>query len=130
VAVNWIEPRSGRDDEIAFEVNGKTSSTRLKSVVRVSDERAYLTCGINGFGIIQPTRVAAQPFLDKGQLREVLPEICTVPTPLSVTYLKSQTKPERVRVFVEWLVDMFEKKDLADQDMSRVRRLLKDMHPA
>jgi len=128
-AVNWTNPRTGHRDSLVFEVDGKTVGLRLNSLVRVSDERAYLTCGLKGFGIIQPTRSAAQPFLNSGELREVLPGYRTVPTPMSVVYLKTHKRTSRIRVFVDWLAELFAPTDQVEQDMFHVRQLLKSAPP-
>jgi len=95
------------------------------------DEQAYLTCGLEGLGLIQPARIAAQPYLDAGQLREVLPQWKPAPIPVSVAYVKSRRVSPRVRAFVDWLAVLFEQAENVDQDLSRVRQLLRGgLHPA
>jgi DNA-binding transcriptional LysR family regulator len=130
VAVNCISPHSGRECDFDFEVDGEALSVKLEGFVRVSDEQAYLTCGLQGLGLIQPARIAAQPFLDSGLLREVLPQWKPVPMPVSVAYVKNRRVSPRVRAFVDWLAELFEKAGHVEQDLSRVRQLLRGLHPA
>ncbi|OLL28779.1 LysR family transcriptional regulator [Burkholderia sp. SRS-W-2-2016] len=130
VAVNCVSPHNGRECDFDFEVDGEALSVKLKGFIQVSDEQAYLSCGLQGLGLIQPARVAAQPYLDSGLLREVLPQWKPVPMPVSVAYVKNRRVSPRVRAFVDWLAELFEKAGHVEQDLSRVRQLLRGLHPA
>ncbi|WP_326489849.1 LysR family transcriptional regulator [Paraburkholderia sp. HP33-1] len=130
VAVNCVSPHSGRECDFDFEVDGAARKVKLNGFVQVSDEQAYLTCGLQGLGMIQPARIAAQPYLDSGLLREVLPQWKPVPMPVSVAYVKNRRVSPRVRAFVDWLAELFEKAGDVEQDLSRVRQLLRGLHPA
>lgn len=130
VAVNCMSPNTGREVDFDFEVNGHAQNIKVRGFVKVSDEHAYLTCGLQGLGLIQPARIAAQPYLDAGLLREVLPQWKPVPMPVSVAYVKNRHISPRVRAFVDWLVERFEKAEHIDQDMFRVRQLLRGLHAA
>lgn len=130
VAVNCMSPHTGREVDFDFEVDGEAHSVKVQGFVKVSDEQAYLTCGLQGLGLIQPARIAAQPYLDSGLLREVLPQWKPVPMPVSVAYVKNRRVSPRVRAFVDWLAQLFEQAEHVDQDLSRVRQLLRGLHPA
>lgn len=107
-AVNCIASQGGRKHAFDFEINGDAVEVKVDGFVQVSEDHAYLTCGLQGLGLIQPTRLAAEPYLRSGQLREVLPSFRPAATPVSVTYVKSRQASPRVRVFVDWLVELFE----------------------
>ncbi len=74
LAVNCVSEKSGRPADFDFDVDGEPVTMKMRGFVQVADEHAYLACGIEGLGLIQPLRIAAQPYLRSGQLREVLPE--------------------------------------------------------
>jgi LysR family transcriptional regulator for bpeEF and oprC len=130
VAVNCVSPHTGRTVDFAFEVDGSEASVKLDGFVKVNDELAYLTCGLQGLGLIQPARIAAQPWLEAGMLREVLPHCKPLPVPVSVAYVKGRRVPPRVRAFVDWLAELFEQAGEVHADMSRVRQILRGLHPA
>ena len=130
VAVNCMSPHSGRAEHFDFDVGGEARHVKVNGFVKVSDDQAYLTCGLQGLGLIQPARIAAQPYLDSGELREVLREWQPVPMRVSVAYVKNRRVSPRVRAFVDWLAQLFEQAEHVDQDLSRVRQLLRGMHPA
>jgi LysR family transcriptional regulator for bpeEF and oprC len=90
--------------------------------VQVADEHAYLACGLEGLGLIQPPRIAALPYLRSGQLREVLPQWKSMPMKVSVAFLKSRQATPRVSVFVDWLADLFERSQQMDDAMTRLFR--------
>jgi LysR family transcriptional regulator for bpeEF and oprC len=130
VAVNGMSPDGGRAVDFDFEVGGRALAVKIDGFVKVSDEQAYLTCGLQGLGLIQPSRIAAQPYLDSGQLREVLPQWKPTPTPVSVAYVRHRHVSPRVRAFVDWLAALFEHTGQVHQDLSRVRQILRGLHPA
>ena len=129
VAVNCMG-RNGRAVDFDFEVGDSALNVKVDGFVKVNDEQAYLACGLQGLGLIQPARIAAQPYLDSGRLREVLPQWKPMPMSVSVAYVKSRRVSPRVRAFVDWLAVLFEQAEHVDQDLSRVRQLMRGLHPA
>jgi LysR family transcriptional regulator for bpeEF and oprC len=109
VAVNCVSSQTGRKVGFDFDVAGEAVEVKVDGFVQVSEDHAYLTCGLQGLGIIQPTRLQAEPYLRSGQLRPILTAWSPIPTPVSVTYVKSRQASPRVRVFVDWLVELFER---------------------
>jgi LysR family transcriptional regulator for bpeEF and oprC len=108
VAVNCMCAQTGRAADFDFQVDGDTINVPLGGFVQVTDEHAYLECGLRGLGLIQPPRALAQPYLDSGRLREVLFQYRPVPMPVSVAYLRHRRVPPRVRAFVDWIAELFE----------------------
>jgi DNA-binding transcriptional LysR family regulator len=124
VAVNCMSALTGRAVDFDFDVGGSALTVKVNGFIKVSDEHAYLTCGLQGLGLIQPARIAAQPLLDKGLLREVLPQWKPVAMPVSVAYVKGRRVPPRVRAFVDWLAEVFAHQGHVEADLSRVRMLM------
>jgi DNA-binding transcriptional LysR family regulator len=108
VAVNCTCAQTGRAADFDFQVEGDTVNVPLGGFVQVSDEHAYLECGLRGLGLIQPPRALAQPYLDSGRLREVLPHYRPAAMPVWVAYLRHRRAPPRVLAFVNWLAERFE----------------------
>jgi LysR family transcriptional regulator for bpeEF and oprC len=108
VAVNWPSAQTGRRVDFDFSVAARTSKVKVDGFIQVNDEHTYLTCGLEGLGMIQPGRAAAAPYLASGQLIEVLPKCKPTPVAVSVTYVKSRQISPRVRAFVDWLAEVFD----------------------
>ncbi|CAB3751725.1 LysR substrate-binding domain-containing protein [Paraburkholderia humisilvae] len=126
VAVNCTTGRHGeRADSFDFDVDGSPLAVKMDGFVNVNDEQACLTCGLQGLGLIQPARIAAQQWLDAGMLCEVLPQWRPLSTTVSIAYVKGRRVSPRVRAFVDWLAELFEKAGHVEADMSRVRELMR-----
>lgn len=97
-----------RTAELDFLVDGAERKVRLDGIVSVDDEQAYLACGVHGLGLIQPPRVAAQPLIDAGRLREVLSRWQPAAMPVSAVYVKRPHVSPGVRAFVDWIVERFD----------------------
>ncbi|WP_233834492.1 LysR family transcriptional regulator [Paraburkholderia sp. ZP32-5] len=108
-AVNYFSSRTGRTLDWAFMVEGKEVEVKMKSIVSVNDADAYVTCGLEGFGLIQPARFMVLPHLRSGQLVEVLPELKPMPMPISAVYPHSRHLSPKVRVFVDWIAEVFDR---------------------
>lgn len=96
-----------RTAELDFTVDGAVRKVRLDGIVSVDDEHAYLACGVHGLGLLQPPRVVAQPLIDAGRLREVLPRWRPDAVAVSAVYVKRPHVSPGVRAFVDWIAERF-----------------------
>ncbi|MPV68295.1 MULTISPECIES: putative multidrug efflux transcriptional regulator CeoR [Burkholderia] len=108
-AVNYFSSRTGRTIDWSFLIDGKETEIKMESIVSVNDADAYVTCGIEGFGLIQPPLFMVLPHLREGRLKEVLPGIKPLPMPISVVYPHSRHLSPKVRVFVDWIAEVFDR---------------------
>lgn len=108
-AVNYFSSRTGRTLDWAFLIDGKEVEVKMNSVVSVNDADAYVTCGLEGFGLIQPPRFMVLPYLSDGRLKEILPGYKPLPLPISVVYPHSRHLSPKVRVFVDWIAEVFDR---------------------
>ncbi|MCU9957646.1 MULTISPECIES: putative multidrug efflux transcriptional regulator CeoR [Burkholderia] len=108
-AVNYFSSRTGRTIDWSFLIDGKETEIKMESIVSVNDADAYVTCGIEGFGLIQPPLFMVLPHLRDGRLKEVLPGIKPLPMPISVVYPHSRHLSPKVRVFVDWIAEVFDR---------------------
>ncbi|OXC73518.1 LysR family transcriptional regulator [Caballeronia sordidicola] len=127
VAVNCTCPQTGRPADFEFQVEGDMLNLPLEGFLQVSDEHAYLDCGLRGLGLIQPPLALAQPYLDSGRLREVLPHCRPAPLAISIAYLRHRRAPSRVVAFVNWLSELFETGRHASHERPQVREILRGL---
>jgi LysR family transcriptional regulator, regulator for bpeEF and oprC len=106
-AVHYFSSRTGRTVEWDFVVDGGVQEVKVPGKVSVNDAEAYVACGLQGFGMIQPPRFMVQSHLDSGALREVLPRWQPSPMPISVVYLQDRHLSPKVRAFVDWVAELF-----------------------
>ncbi|TDV09458.1 LysR family transcriptional regulator [Paraburkholderia caballeronis] len=107
--VGYCPHRGARAPSLSFLVRREEVEVKMNDSLSVNDSDAYVACGLEGFGIIQPPRVVALGHLRTGALVEVLPELRPAPAPVSIVYLRGRHLPPKVRVFVDWIADLFER---------------------
>jgi DNA-binding transcriptional LysR family regulator len=78
-----------------------------KSTIAVNDSGAMLAAGLAGLGIARIGPSMAAPHLAAGTLQVVLPEWCAGFWPLYVVYPPNRHVSAKVRVFIDWVVDLF-----------------------
>jgi LysR family transcriptional regulator for bpeEF and oprC len=81
--------------------------------VAVNDADANLCCALQGLGLAQLGRYQARPWLESGQLREVLPGVVPVSMPVSLLYPQGRMAAPRLSAFADWLGRLF----AADDDL-------------
>ncbi|MBP2302424.1 LysR family transcriptional regulator [Azospirillum picis] len=108
VAVKYFT-RTGKVHELSFERDGEEVEVKMAGTVSVNDADAYVTCGVEGLGIVQAARFMALPHLRSGALVEILPEWRPALMPISALYPQNRHLSPKVRVFVDWIAELFER---------------------
>jgi len=106
VAVNWISPTTRRAEPLEFMVGRKRREVALPGCVSVSSAEAYYRCCEAGLGIAQIPRYRVAAELKRGHLRELLPEFPPPSLPMTILYPQQRQMPARLRVFIDWLVEL------------------------
>ncbi len=106
VAVNWSSPTTHRAEPLEFMVGRRRREVILPGRVTVSGIDAYLGCCEAGLGIAQMTRYRIAEGLKHGKLREILPAYRPPSLPMTVMYPQQRQMPARLRVFIDWLVEL------------------------
>jgi LysR family transcriptional regulator for bpeEF and oprC len=105
--VNYFAPGTGKMCEWDFARNGERIQIRLPGPIAVNDSDAYLAAGLAGMGVAQMPSFAMRPYLESGQFELLLNEWCVDPVPLHVVYPQNRHLSAKVRVFVEWIAEIF-----------------------
>ncbi|WP_266065174.1 LysR family transcriptional regulator [Brucella intermedia] len=92
---------------LEFTVDGKLEKITIPAAVTVNAAESYVASARLGLGIIQVPRYHVDKNLDEGQLVEVLTDFPPVPSPVHVLYPKSRQLTPRVRVFIDWMKQIF-----------------------
>ncbi|WP_109481160.1 LysR family transcriptional regulator [Paraburkholderia sp. C35] len=108
IAVNYFSSRNGRVIDMDFVVDGKPVGVRIRSKLAANDGDAYLQCGLQGLGLIQVPYFFALPHIQTGALVEVLGQWRPTPFPIWAVYPQNRHLSPQVRVFVEWIAELFE----------------------
>lgn len=106
-AVHFISSATGRPYPLAFRVGADVREVVLPASVSVSGAGMYAATAIAGLGIVQVPRYRIEEALRDGRLETVLPSMPPPDLPVSVLYPQSRQLSPRVRVFVDWIKDVF-----------------------
>lgn len=106
-AVNYFSSRTGRTVDWDFVVDGKSVAVPMRGCISVNDAEAYVMCGVQGVGMIQPPRYMVKQYLESGALVEVLSQWRPSPLPISAVYLQNRHLSPKVRAFVDWVAALF-----------------------
>ncbi len=113
--VGYRSSATGQLIPLEFQQGGQVRYVPLPARVRVSGADAFLGAALAGLGIIQAPRYRMDPYIARGQLVELLPEMPPTPSPLSLVYPRNRTPSPRLRVFIDWVAWVFEETGVAGQ---------------
>lgn len=120
-ALNYFWNRTGRIMEFTFDVDGHAVSVPMKGRISVNDAEAYVAGALEGIGIVQAARFMALPHIQTGALVEVLGQWKPMPMPISAVYPHNRHLSPTVRVFVDWVAELFGASELFKDDEVRER---------
>ena len=110
-AVNFISRATGKQLPFEFMVDEKLTHRDIPSAITVFGAEIYTASALAGLGLIQAPHYHLAARIEQGLLREVLPQYPPPPMPVSVLYPHNRHMSPRVRVFVDWLSEIFTQAD-------------------
>jgi len=109
--VGMISARSGRVLPFQFLNGSSQSDLALTHKLVVNDTNTYLASGLAGLGIIQAPSYAVDDAVKAGKLVTLLEEWRTPTIPVHVLYAPNRYLSAKVRVFIDWVVAVFERNE-------------------
>lgn len=105
--IRFIEGNGALDPALEFQVDGKAKRVNLKGWMAVADAQNYVVSALRGCGLIQLPRFHVEDELARGELVQVLPKVASPDMPVSVLYPSQRQLSPRVRVFIDWLRELY-----------------------
>lgn len=121
MAIHYISSKTNRAIPLSFTVEGRIVEVPVPGKLGFNDADAYVECGLTGTGILQPPRFMVGEHLRSGALVEILPQWRPRTLPISAIYPQSRHLAPKVRVFVEWVLSLFEASPLFAAEAARPR---------
>jgi LysR family transcriptional regulator, regulator for bpeEF and oprC len=103
VAVNYASSNTRRTFPFEFSTDDGTVRIQMHSLLTVNDGNVYISAGVAGHGIIQPSRFMVRDLIEEGKLIEILGSYESPSSPLSIVYPHRRNLNARLRVFVDWI---------------------------
>ena len=111
--VNYFLAQTNRVTPFEFERDGETVEITGRYILSVNDARSYLAAALAGLGVAPMPCFMAHDALSSGQLVPILPGWRAGPIPLYVVYPPNRHLSNKVRVFVDWLLPLLARTQLA-----------------
>jgi DNA-binding transcriptional LysR family regulator len=107
-AVNYISSATGNALPLEFSADERVVEMNLDAIVSVTGADLYTGAAVAGLGLVQVPRYRVQGELAAGSLVVVLAQFPPPPMPVTVLYPQSRQLSSRVRVFAQWLREIFD----------------------
>ncbi len=105
--IAYLSSDTGRPFPFRFEREGDKTEIKLDHRIGVNESNAHLAACIAGLGIVQTFGYAAAQALREGRLVEILQPWRPSPYPFHVVYPQARHVTPRLRVFMDWLLEVF-----------------------
>lgn len=109
--INHFSPRTGKIFDWAFAKNGVRIQNSLRGYIALDDENSYLAAVEAGLGIAQIPAFALKEAMERGSLELLLGDWFPEPAPLNVVYTQNRHLSSKIRVFVDWVAELFSEHD-------------------
>jgi LysR family transcriptional regulator for bpeEF and oprC len=112
--VNYFSPKSGRVFPLDFALGDSTTSIERPHWVATNDADTLVAAARAGLGVIQvPCNAPVRALLAGGELQRVLADWTPEALTMNVLYARNRHLSARVRVFIDWIRDVFEREAAA-----------------
>jgi DNA-binding transcriptional LysR family regulator len=105
--IRYMFASSGRQQPIVLSRDGETVTVKGHHFVSVNDSGALLAAALGGLGIMHAPAFIAGRHVDSGALVELLGDWQAPPVPIYIVYAANRHLSARVRVFVDWMLELF-----------------------
>jgi len=107
LCVNYFSSKTGKILKWDFTRDGERIELSMQGKMAVNDSNAYVSAILAGIGIGKMPEFRVAPYLTDGRLEILLEDWITDPMPVHVVYPQNRHLSAKVRVFVEWVSELF-----------------------
>ncbi|RPD88431.1 LysR family transcriptional regulator [Luteimonas sp. 100069] len=104
--LGFLWERTGRPLSFAMRRGAEAVDVHGRYVVAVDDGNAYLAAGLAGLGVLWLPDYMASPHVDSGALVPLFEEWTLAPMPMSVAFPPNRHVSAKLRVFIDWIVEL------------------------
>jgi LysR family transcriptional regulator for bpeEF and oprC len=105
--VNYFSAKTGKIYDWDFRRGEERIDIAMRGVIALNDSNAYVQAGLAGLGVIQMTDYLLADHVKAGRMVQLLPDWTSDPLPVHVVYPQNRHLSAKVRVFVEWVSEVF-----------------------
>jgi LysR family transcriptional regulator, regulator for bpeEF and oprC len=109
--INHFAPRTGKTFDWVFAKDGVRIKTSQPGDIALDDQNSYVAAAEAGLGIAQIPAFVLKEAMERGTLELVLGDWVPEPVPLNVVYPENRHLSSKIRVFVDWVAELFANHD-------------------
>lgn len=106
-SVTQYSGRTGRAFDWEFLVEGRLSKAEIDGPIAVNDADAYVSCALQGLGLVQAAAYQVRRHLQSGALVQVLADLPPTALPVSLLYPQGRMATPKLSAFAGWLGELF-----------------------
>lgn len=107
--VGFLSSRTGQAMPLEFVRNGAVETRTLPATVTADNSDTVAALAMMGLGLVQAPGYRFREALAQGTLVEVLADTPPVPLSINALYPQNRQVPRRLRVFLDWVGEIFAK---------------------
>ncbi|GAP66719.1 transcriptional regulator [Mizugakiibacter sediminis] len=105
--IGYTKQPNGRPLAWMFDTPDGRVNVDVDARLTINDAEAVLQAGVMGLGLIQTGDYLANSYLQRGELRLVLPDVIAAGPPVWIVYPQRRHLSARVQVFIDWMTALF-----------------------
>jgi DNA-binding transcriptional LysR family regulator len=113
--VGYIKTGTAQPWPLVLWRNGEQREISTSHIVTVNDGNAYVAAALAGLGVIHVPIFMVQEHVASGTLRPIMLGWNTEPIPLHIVYPPNKHLSNKLRIFVDWVADLFARSKLIQQ---------------
>jgi LysR family transcriptional regulator for bpeEF and oprC len=119
--ISLFSLRTGKTLDWVFAKDGKSTHITPAGNTTLDDQNSYLAAAEAGLGIAQIPDFVLKEAIERGTLELVLGDWVPEPMRLNVVYPQNRHLSSKIRVFVDWIAELF-----AEHDGIQIRSTIRD----
>ena len=116
--IRFVLPHTGKLHSFNMHRDGEVVLVGGNHQLSVNDSNAGVVAALAGLGVLPTLTFLVQDLISSGALEPLFPGWCTEVKPVYVVYPPNRHLSKKVRVFVDWIAELFEKHDLMQRKSS------------
>ncbi len=116
--IRYAIPRTGKLCSFNMHKDGEKIEIEGRHQLSVNDSNAGVTAALAGLGVLHAPTFLVQHHISSGALKTLFAGWCTEVLPIHVVYPPNRHLSNKVRVFVDWVAELFAKHDLIQRKTS------------
>jgi LysR family transcriptional regulator, regulator for bpeEF and oprC len=109
--ISHFSPRTGKSLDWVFAKDGTSIQVSPRGNLALDDQNSYVAAAEAGSGIAQIPAFVLKDAMERGTLELVLGDWVPEPVPLNVVYPENRHLSSKIRVFVDWIAELFAEHD-------------------